>query len=49
MPAARASRIHHKLILQALVGQQMQKHPLGGRGAADVAEANKQQALGRHG
>ena len=49
MPAARAGRIHHKLILQALAGQQMQKHPLGGGGAADVAEANEQQALGRHG
>ena len=41
MPAARAGAVHHKLILQALPGQQVQEHPLSGRRAADIAEANE--------
>ena len=47
VPAAGAGRIHQEVVLQALPLEQMHKHPLGGRRAADVAQAHEQHPGGR--
>ena len=49
MPAAGAGAIDHKAVLQAGLGDQMQKDTLGSWRTANVAEADKEQSLFSHG
>ena len=46
MPAAGSSGIHHELINQPPLLQQMQEDTFRSGGSADVAEADEQQLLG---
>jgi hypothetical protein len=45
VPAARAARIHFKLIAAPCLLRQMQKHALGERAAADISETDEQNAF----
>ena len=49
VPAAGAGTVDHEAVLQTRLGDQVQKDPLGGRRAADVAETDKEQSLFSHG